>query len=66
MTAPVDRSRPRSPSRGRDATVGSEGGRRAKRRRGGGDQSMVPEATFTSYYGRPILKEELWKADIPA
>jgi formate-dependent nitrite reductase membrane component NrfD len=27
---------------------------------------MVPEATFTSYYGRPIVKASPWKADIPA
>lgn len=26
---------------------------------------MVPEAEFSSYYGRPILKEPTWKADIP-
>jgi formate-dependent nitrite reductase membrane component NrfD len=27
---------------------------------------MVPEATFTSYYGRPIVKASPWEADIPA
>jgi formate-dependent nitrite reductase membrane component NrfD len=27
---------------------------------------MVPEATFTSYYGRPVVKASPWKADIPA
>lgn len=27
---------------------------------------MVPEATFTSYYGRPVLKAPVWEADIPA
>jgi formate-dependent nitrite reductase membrane component NrfD len=26
---------------------------------------MVPRATFTSYYGRPVLKEAPWAADIP-
>lgn len=30
-----------------------------------GEQAMVPEADFDSYYGRPILKEPTWKADIP-
>jgi hypothetical protein len=30
-----------------------------------GEQAMVPEAQFDSYYGRPILKEPTWKADIP-
>lgn len=27
---------------------------------------MVPEAEFTSYYGRPVLKASPWTADIPA
>lgn len=27
---------------------------------------MVPEATFTTYYGRPIVKPSPWEADIPA
>jgi formate-dependent nitrite reductase membrane component NrfD len=27
---------------------------------------MVPPATFTSYYGRPVVKPSPWKADIPA
>lgn len=27
---------------------------------------MVPDATFTSYYGRPIVKASPWEADIPA
>lgn len=58
------------------ATVGTRGGRRGSgeggrgRRRGGGrrggDRSMVPEAEFTSYYGRPIVKPSPWEADIPA
>ncbi|MBV9380056.1 MAG: polysulfide reductase NrfD [Streptosporangiaceae bacterium] len=27
---------------------------------------MVPEATFSSYYGRPVLKEPVWRApDVP-
>ncbi|HEX3311313.1 MAG TPA: NrfD/PsrC family molybdoenzyme membrane anchor subunit [Streptosporangiaceae bacterium] len=26
----------------------------------------MPEATFTSYYGRPVVKPSPWKADIPA
>ncbi|WP_166140030.1 NrfD/PsrC family molybdoenzyme membrane anchor subunit [Nocardioides ochotonae] len=36
------------------------------RRRRGGERSMVPEAEFTSYYGRPIVKPSPWEADIPA
>ncbi len=27
-----------------------------------GEQAMVPEAEFTSYYGRPVLKEPSWAA----
>jgi len=39
---------------------GRPGGRR-------GEQSMVPRAEFESYYGRPVLKEPVWKApDVPA
>lgn len=49
------------------AVIGSQGGRRGKGRRSGrGDRSMVPEAEFTSYYGRPIVKASPWEADIPA
>jgi hypothetical protein len=30
------------------------------------EKTMVPEADFTSYYGRPILKEPTWKVpDVP-
>lgn len=31
-----------------------------------GERSMVPEATFTSYYGEQVVKPSPWKADIPA
>jgi DMSO reductase anchor subunit len=48
--------------RGSRAVVGSKGGRRRRR----GEQPMVPDAEFTSYYGRPILKAAPWGADIPA
>jgi hypothetical protein len=40
--------------------------RRGQGGRGGGDRSMVPEAEFTSYYGRPIVKPSPWEKDIPA
>lgn len=36
------------------------------RRRDGRERSMVPEAQFTSYYGRPVVKASPWAADIPA
>ncbi len=41
-----------------------------RRRRGGGgregERLMVPPATFTSYYGRPVVKASPWRSDIPA
>jgi hypothetical protein len=49
------------------AVIGSQGGRRRKGRGSRrGDRSMVPDAEFTSYYGRPIVKPSPWEADIPA
>jgi hypothetical protein len=36
------------------------------RRPRGGEVSMVPDAEFTSYYGRPVVKASPWEADIPA
>ncbi|WP_433309730.1 NrfD/PsrC family molybdoenzyme membrane anchor subunit [Micromonospora chersina] len=44
---------------GRPRRRGGRGGR-------GGEQLTVPPATFTSYYGRPILKAPVWKWDIAA
>ncbi|MGC4877861.1 NrfD/PsrC family molybdoenzyme membrane anchor subunit [Micromonospora sp. DT43] len=40
--------------------------RRGGRRGGGGEELRVPEAEFTSYYGRPVLKAPVWKWDIAA
>ena len=41
--------------------------RRRRRGRGRGERLMVPEAEFTSYYGRPIIKSPTWKVpDVPA
>jgi formate-dependent nitrite reductase membrane component NrfD len=37
-----------------------------RRRRGRAEEPMVPDATFTSYYGRPVVKASPWEADIPA
>lgn len=31
-----------------------------------GEREMVPDAEFSSYYGRPVVKASPWKADIPA
>ncbi|MFD0135531.1 NrfD/PsrC family molybdoenzyme membrane anchor subunit [Streptomyces sp. NPDC127159] len=33
---------------------------------GGRERSMVPRATFRSYYGRPVLKPPVWEWKIPA
>lgn len=44
----------------------SEGDFVRKRGGGRGEQSMVPEASFTSYYGRNIVKPVPWQAEIPA
>ena len=36
------------------------------RRAGRGERLMVPDAEFSSYYGRPILKSPTWKVpDVP-
>ncbi|MFF3905670.1 NrfD/PsrC family molybdoenzyme membrane anchor subunit [Streptomyces sp. NPDC001848] len=45
---------------GREAVTGARPGRR-RRRRGRGERSMVPEARFSSYYGKPILNKPVWK-----
>ncbi len=69
MSPGVDRGGPLREVPGREAVVGSQGGRSRRLRRGGGgggDRSMVPEADFTSYYGRPVVKASPWQADIPA
>ncbi|MEU6591075.1 NrfD/PsrC family molybdoenzyme membrane anchor subunit [Streptomyces sp. NPDC046881] len=34
---------------------------RRRRRRGRGEQPMVPEAEFSSYYGKPVLNKPTWK-----
>src|SRR5260370_38627044 len=31
------------------------------RRRRRGEQPMVPDAEFASYYGRPVIKEPVWR-----
>jgi DMSO reductase anchor subunit len=45
---------------GREAVTGASAGRR-RRRRGRGEQPMVPEARFSSYYGKPVLNRPTWK-----
>ncbi|MEE2034931.1 NrfD/PsrC family molybdoenzyme membrane anchor subunit, partial [Rhodococcus chondri] len=43
---------------------GSPGSPHRSRAGRGGDQSMVPEADFDSYYGRSIVKPAPWEHDI--
>jgi formate-dependent nitrite reductase membrane component NrfD len=57
-----------SEARAGEGSVNAQpGGRRGKAgRRGGGrgdrgEQLAVPRAEFRSYYGRPVIKESLWK-----
>jgi DMSO reductase anchor subunit len=46
---------------GRDGRDGRDGRRRRR-----AEQLMVPEAEFTSYYGRPVIKEPAWGVpDVP-
>ncbi|MEU2923942.1 NrfD/PsrC family molybdoenzyme membrane anchor subunit [Streptomyces sp. NPDC007251] len=45
---------------GRQAPTGAHAGRR-RGRRGRGEQPMVPEAEFSSYYGKPVLNKPTWK-----
>ncbi|HLN76983.1 MAG TPA: NrfD/PsrC family molybdoenzyme membrane anchor subunit [Nocardioidaceae bacterium] len=67
MSPEVNRSGQVGERSQRGAVVGTEGGRRKRRgERSGGEFSMVPEAKFSSYYGRQIVKPSPWEADIPA
>ncbi|OBH58833.1 nitrite reductase [Mycobacterium colombiense] len=63
-TSEFDSFRPPEPKGGRRRK-----GRRAGRR-GGGDGSrempMVPDAEFTSYYGRPVVKPAPWGHEVAA
>src|SRR5689334_21913574 len=46
--------------------AGHQDARRRSGRRGRGEQTMVPDAEFRSYYGRPVVKPPVWKHEIPA
>ncbi|OBG24310.1 NrfD/PsrC family molybdoenzyme membrane anchor subunit [Mycobacterium sp. 852002-51057_SCH5723018] len=64
-TSEYDSLRPPEPAGGR------RGGKRQRRGRGGGgdgsrEMPMVPEAEFTSYYGRPVVKPAPWGHEIGA
>lgn len=52
---------------GREATTGLASGDTQQepgrfRRRGRGEQPMVPDAEFASYYGQPVINSPVWKA----
>ena len=61
-TDTVGRSGVQNFGEGRTAVPGLKGGRRRRR---GAERQMVPDAEFTSYYGRPVVKASPWSADIP-
>jgi formate-dependent nitrite reductase membrane component NrfD len=56
--AEVTREGLRNRRPGREALTGAKGGRRRRR---GGEQPVVPDAQFTSYYGKPIINSPVWK-----
>jgi hypothetical protein len=51
----------RRAGRGPSSGLRRRGGRRSGRR-AVGEQSMVDDVDFTSYYGRPIVKPPVWKS----
>ena len=55
---------PRSDAGARDIGARMFGGRR--RRRGRGEEVVVPPAEFESYYGRPVLKPPVWEWKVAA
>jgi Polysulphide reductase, NrfD len=57
---------PQDSTAGLNAVPGGRPGGRRRGRRGRAEELMVPEATFTSYYGRPVVKASPWTEDIPA
>jgi hypothetical protein len=66
-TSEYDSLRPPEPAGGR------RGGKRRRRARGGGgsfdgsrEMPMVPEAEFSSYYGRPVVKPPPWGHEVGA
>ena len=64
----VTRDGPADPRGAEQALTGQAGGRSGtgKRRKRGDKNAVVPDAEFTSYYGRPIVKASPWENDIPA
>ena len=67
-TSEFDSFRPPSPAAGVAGSVGAAGraGRSGRSADGSREMPMVPEAEFTSYYGRPVVKAPPWGHEIPA
>ena len=66
MTSDVTREGVRGAVAGRNALTGSPQTTGLHRNRGRGEERMVPDPTFTSYYGLPVIKEPVWHSpDIP-
>lgn len=62
----ADATAQRTDGGGRDGG-GRGGGQRGsgRRKKGRAEEMMVPDATFTSYYGRQVVKAAPWEAAIP-
>jgi len=64
-TSDVTREGLRGVQPGRDAMIGVAAGRTGgarPSRKQRGERAMVPDAKFTSYYGKPIINPPIWKA----
>ncbi|MFJ6542939.1 NrfD/PsrC family molybdoenzyme membrane anchor subunit [Streptomyces sp. NPDC091385] len=51
---------------GDSGTHAAGNGGRKRKKKHGGEESMVPDADFKSYYGRPVLKPPVWEWMVPA
>jgi len=56
----TDPSGPATPTQGQTAQSPA-----ARRRRGGGERSMVPPGQPRSYYGEPVVAKPVWTPEIP-
>jgi hypothetical protein len=60
--SPSQQHAPGIPERQKNAQMWSRGrGSASRGGRGAGEQMMVPRATFSSYYGRPVVKKPVWQ-----
>ena len=61
----ADATAERTAGGGRGSGRGRGGRGGGRRKKGRAEEMMVPDATFTSYYGRPVVKAAPWEAAIP-